>query len=105
MYRQFSRQFNTFSPGADKKIVDFCTKNSKNLEKHSGKPQNPTDLKSETVSIDVVIERDTYFGSGGYVFGSMVAHMEPAERICYDNAANDLPSASVMLNCGSILTP
>ncbi|CAK9817249.1 hypothetical protein ANTPLA_LOCUS9299 [Anthophora plagiata] len=43
--------------------------------------------------------------SWGYVFGSMVAHMEAAERICCDNAANDLPSASVMLNCGSILTP
>ncbi|CAK9802418.1 hypothetical protein ANTQUA_LOCUS3318 [Anthophora quadrimaculata] len=46
-----------------------------------------------------------YSSSGGYVFGSMVAHMEAAERICCDNAANDLPSAFVMLNCGSILTP
>ncbi|KYN17274.1 hypothetical protein ALC57_10494 [Trachymyrmex cornetzi] len=41
----------------------------------------------------------------GFGSGSMVAHMEPAQRICYDNAANDLPWAFVMLNCGSIRTP
>ncbi|KAL2717996.1 hypothetical protein V1478_011872 [Vespula squamosa] len=41
----------------------------------------------------------TSFSFWGYGFGSMVAHMEPAERICCDNAANDLPWASVILNC------
>nr|KAF7439440.1 hypothetical protein H0235_001831 [Vespula pensylvanica] len=42
----------------------------------------------------------TSFSFWGYGFGSMVAHMEPAERICCDNAANDLPWASIILNCG-----
>ncbi|KYM80123.1 hypothetical protein ALC53_09217 [Atta colombica] len=44
-------------------------------------------------------------GTESFGSGSMVAHMEPAQRICYDNAANDLPWAFVMLNCGSIRTP
>lgn len=76
---------------------------SKIFEKIIAESRKTDRLKSETVSIP----RDgvRYFGFGGYVFGSMVAHMEPAERICCDNAANDLPSASVILNCGSILTP
>lgn len=76
---------------------------SKIFEKIIAESRKTDRLKSETVSIP----RDgvRYFGSGGYVFGSMVAHMEPAERICCDNAANDLLSASVILNCGSILTP
>lgn len=76
---------------------------SKIFEKIIAESRKTDRLKSETVSIPR--DRVRYFGSGGYVFGSMVAHMEPAERICCDNAANDLPSASVILNCGSILTP
>lgn len=72
-------------------------------KKHCGKPQN-WPIK-ERNGIDPLWWGTGYFGSGGCVFGSMVAHMEPAERICCDNAANDLPSASVILNCGSILTP
>ena len=38
-------------------------------------------------------------------FWTIMAHMEPAQHICYNNAANDLPEAFKILNCGLLFTP
>ncbi|EFN86511.1 hypothetical protein EAI_02070 [Harpegnathos saltator] len=58
-----------------------------------------------TKLVNLLTARTGTSNEGCFGFGSMLAHMEPAERICCDNAANDLSWTFVMLNCGSIRTP